>query len=582
MLVDKNNSGFWILHQVRPFCPSIAGAVALAVVSGLLSTLDPLLMRRLIDKELPGHHLEAVMFLVFGIVGCLLGSTLFLLWSVRVNFAVEQELGQKLRVAILEQLNRLSADFHESTPTGDRMTRLGTDVDQISELGAEITSSSLRAIIFFVVNLAVMIHLSWAMTFCVLPSLLLFARVQKRFSSFMSKKADHAQAEAGRASSLLYEYLSALPQIQLLCAEKLVLGQAVATWKQMAEARKTQRNAELLYAGAMNAAFLLTALLVLGVGGYQVLHSVLTIGGLVAFYSYQTRIFEPVSVATDIYSRAQRVGASIRRVRNILDQESVVPDFGTIVEPRKSLAQGISLHGVQFSYSKVMPVVNLTLHIAAQECLGIVGPNGSGKSTFARLLVRFSDPELGDITLDGYPLRDYSLAALRKTICYVPQSPILFNGTIAENLRFANPTATTADLERVMEITQFTSVLEKLPAGLNTMLGPQGHSLSGGERQRLALARALLRDAPVLILDESTSAIDVPAETALISSIIRNRTASILIVISHRLRSLTSLGRIVVLGSGKVVATGTHESLARECPLYQHLWANNGEAAFVN
>src|SRR5262249_24188540 len=162
------------------------------------------------------------------------------------------------------------------------------------------------------------------------------------------------------------------------------------------------------------AAFLLTALLVLGVGGYQVLHNALTIGGLVAFYSYQTRIFEPVSVATDIYSRIQRVGASIRRVRGILYLESAVPDFGTIVEPRRHLAQGISLRSVQFSYSKGVPVVNLSLHIAAEECLGVVGPNGSGKSTFARLLVRLSDPELGEITLDGYPLRDYSLAALRK------------------------------------------------------------------------------------------------------------------------------------------------------------------------
>lgn len=563
---------------MRPFRTRIAGAVTLAVISGLLSTLDPLLMRQLIDKALPNHQSGAVMLLAVGIVGCLLGSVAFLLFSVRVNFGVEQDLAQKLRVAILEQMNRLSADFHETTPAGDRMMRLGTDVDRIAELGAEITSSSLRAIIFFCVNLAVMIHLSWTMTFAVLPSLLLFVRVQKRFSAKMGKQADHAQAEAGRASSLLYEYLSALPQIQLLCAQRLILGQAVVTWNQMIEAKKTQRNAELLYAGAMNAAFLLTALLVLGVGGYQVLHNALTIGGLVAFYSYQTRIFEPVSVATDVYSRIQRVGASIRRVRTILELETLVPDFGTILQPRRSLAQGISLNGVQFSYSPGMPAVNLTLHVAAAECLAVVGPNGSGKSTFARLLVRLSDSEVGEITLDGYPLRDYSLEALRTTICYVPQSPILFNGTIAENLRFANPNATNADLERVLDLTQFTSVLKQLPKGLNTMLGPFGHSLSGGERQRLALARALLREAPVLILDESTSAIDLPAETALINAIVRSRTASILIIISHRLRSIAHFERIVVLGSGKVVAAGTHDSLFRDCVFYQHLWASNGEA----
>lgn len=577
--MSSRNDGFalWIGRHLRPMWRNIAGGVSRAILSGLLSTLDPLLMRRLIDKELPGHHLQAAMFLVLAIVICLMGSTALLLWSVRLNFEVEQDLGQKLRIAVLEQLNRLSAQFHESTPPGDRMARLGVDVDQISQLGAEITSASLRAVVFFCVNLAVMIHLSWPMTFAILPSLVLFGCVQKRFSGSMRKQAENAQAEAGRASSLIYEYMAAFAQIQLLCAEKLVLRQAASTWREMVAARKTQRKAELLYAGAMNAAFLLTAVLVLGVGGYQVLRNTLTIGGLVAFYTYQTRIFEPVSVATDLYSRLQRVGASVQRVRAILEMESQVPDFGTILQPRRRLLQGISLNGVRFSYADGRPAVNLTLHIGAEESLAIVGPNGSGKSTLARLLVRFSDPDFGEITLDGYPLRDYSLAALRKTICYVPQSPVLFDGTIAENLRYASPHATISDLERVLEITQFTPVLSTLPDGLNTKLGPFGHSLSGGERQRLALARALLREAPVLVLDESTSAIDLPAESALLSAVLSNRTASILIIISHRLKSVVNLGRIIVLGSGKVVATGTHESLHEQCPLYQALWETNGE-----
>jgi ABC-type multidrug transport system fused ATPase/permease subunit len=558
----------------------IAGGLVLALISGMLSTFDPLLMRRLIDTELPHHHFAGAILLAVAIFGCLQGSIAFLLWSAYLNFDVEQKAAQNLRIAVLEQLNRLSPEFHESTPAGDSMTRLGADVDQISQLGSELASAIVRAFVFFAVNLAVMIRLNAVMAIVVGPSLFLFAWVQNRFSRSMGKRADIAQKETGRASSILYEYLLALPQIQLMCAEKLIVGHAISAWTGMVRARKNQRSTELLYAGAINSAFLVATLLILGLGGYQVLRGVLTIGSFVAFYAYQTRIFEPVSIATDLYSRLQRVGASIRRVRAILELDSLVPDFGKITEPRRNIAQGLSIDKVRFSYAPDRPAVqNLTLHIGPNESLGIVGPNGSGKSTLARLLVRMSDPHSGDITLDGYPLRDYSLAALRQTICYVPQLPILFDGTVGENLRYACPNATDADLERVMAITQFTQVLKKLPKGLNTELGPSGHSLSGGERQRLALARGLLRHAPVLILDESTSAIDLPAEAAVIDSILRNRPASILIVISHRLRSIAGIGRIVVLGSGRVMATGTHEALYKDCPVYRGLWATDGDMA---
>ena len=472
-------------------------SVVLAVSGGMLSTLDPLLMRRLIDYQLPHRQFAGALVLVLAIAGCLLGSVVALLWSLSVNFDVEQETAQKLRVAILEQLNRLSADFHENTPAGDNMTRLGADVDQISQLASEIVSSTVRAGVFLLSNLAVMLYLNATMTLAIVPTLLLFSWIQARFSSSMRKRADIAQQETGRASSVLYEYVSALPQIQLLCAEKVALTNAVSVWSRMLRARRSQKSAELVYGGTVNGAFILATFLVLGLGSYQFLRGALTIGALVAFYTYQTRVFQPVSVATDLYSRLQRVGASIRRVRAVLESESLVPDYGKIVTPPGKISQGISLDKVQYSYGTGrIALCDLSLHIGAGESLAIVGPSGSGKSTLARLLVRLSDPQLGNLTLDGYPLREYSLAALRQTICYVPQRPILFDGSVRENLLYANPNATTEDLLRVADVARLRSVLDQLPAGLDTQLGPLAHSLSGGELQRLALARALLRRAP--------------------------------------------------------------------------------------
>jgi ABC-type bacteriocin/lantibiotic exporter with double-glycine peptidase domain len=344
----------------------------------------------------------------------------------------------------------------------------------------------------------------------------------------------------------------------------------------MVRARKTQKSTELVYAGTVNGSFILATLLVLAFGSYQFLHGALTIGALVAFYTYQTRVFEPVSLATDLYSRLQRVGASIHRVRSVLEAESLVPDFGHIVNPPGAIKQGILLDKVHYSYEPGRAALhNISLNIAAGESLAIVGPSGSGKSTLARLLVRLSDPQMGSITLDGYPLRDYSLSALRQAICYVPQRPVFFNGSVRENLLYANPEATSEDLLRTTEIARFSCVLNKLPAGLNTQLGPSGHSLSGGELQRLALARALLRKAPVLILDESTSALDVPTEQLILESIAEHRSGAMLIVITHRLASVAWMKRIIVLDQGQIAAAGEHDDLCEHSPLYRRLYQAN-------
>lgn len=550
-----------------------------AVLSGIFSTVDPLLMRQLIDVDLPRHESAIALILVVAIAGCLFGRFSLLFASLYMNYSVQQDFGQGLRITMLEHLNRLSAEYHDKTPVGEKLSRLERDVDQISELGADITSVSVRSLIFFVANIVVMIHLNAYITLAILPPLLAFLWVRSRFRSPMQELADVAQNEAGRASSVLCEYLSALPQVQLLCAENVIAKKAEAVWAGMLRARKSQRRSELLYVGAVNATLVLATFLVLSVGSVQVARGALTIGGLVAFYAYVTRIFEPVSSMMELYSRLQRVGASIRRVRGVLECNARVPDFGVIVEPRRSIEQGISVSNVSFVYGERIALQNISLHLAPFDRVAIVGPSGSGKSTFARLLVRVSDPQEGEIRLDGYPLRDYSLAALRRTICYVPQQPVLFNGSVRENLLYGKPHAGTLELQRVVAATQLEGVLDRLPCGLDTELGPWGHSLSGGERQRIALARALLREAPVLVLDESTSALDVPTEQLVLASIADHCSRSILIIISHRLASIAWMKRIVVLNAGKVMVSGAHDTLYAQSSFYRRLYQSTIQTA---
>jgi len=571
----------WLVHQLRPSLGRVTGSIALAGFGAALSTIDPLLMRRLIDFQLPGHHLAGSLFLVLVIAICLLANILAMLWSLNLNFDIEQGTAQRLRVAVLEQLNCLSADFHENTPAGDNMTRLGADVDQIAQLAAEIVPSSIRAVLFLVFNLAVMVYLNRTMTLAIAPTLILFSWFQSRFSVIMRERADAAQSETGRASSVLYEYVSAIPQLQLLCAENVAVNNAVSAWSRMVHARRVQKLAELRYSGTVNAAFILATFLVLSLGSYEYMRGLLSLGALVAFYAYQTRVFQPVSVATDLYSRLQRVGASVRRVQGLLEIGTSVPDTGTILTAPHQLENGISIHTVQYSYRQdTLVLQNISLRIDAGESVAIIGPSGSGKSTLARLLVRLADPQAGYLTLDGHLLPEYSLAALRQTVCFVPQRPILFAGTVRENLLYANPGASTTELLRVIDVAQFRTVLERLPNGFDTDLGPSGHSLSGGEMQRLALARALLRNSPVLILDESTSALDVPTEQLILKSIVRYRAGSTLVVITHRLASIAWMERIVVLDRGHLVAIGDHRILSSESVLYRTLCESQPAAAF--
>jgi ABC-type bacteriocin/lantibiotic exporter with double-glycine peptidase domain len=323
---------------------------------------------------------------------------------------------------------------------------------------------------------------------------------------------------------------------------------------------------------SISAILVASILLVLALGSAKVLGGALTVGGLVAFYTYVTRVFEPVSSAMDLYARLQSVGASIRRVREVLALEPTVRDLGTRLLGPDHLNRGFEIERVSFSYGRAAILKNLSLRIEAGERVGIIGASGSGKSTLARLLVRAADPDGGSVSLEGYPLHEYTLASLRGTVCYVPQHPILFQGSVRENLLYANPHAQPEELHQAIAGAQFAATLERLPQGLDTPLGPGAVSLSGGERQRLAIARSLLRRSAVLVLDESTSALDAPTEHAVLSSIAGFTPQATLILISHRISSLVWVDRFVLLDRGSIVATGRHDALYAQSPLYRSLF----------
>jgi len=318
-------------------------------------------------------------------------------------------------------------------------------------------------------------------------------------------------------------------------------------------------------------------LTVLGFGSVKVLSGALTIGGLVAFYPYGTRVFEPVSSAMELYSRLQSVGASIRRVRELLDLEPSVRDTGRERLESAGLTHGFNIQDVSFSYGRSVTLSNLTVQIGAGERVAVIGASGSGKSTLARLLVRVADPSSGRILLENRPLGEYKLASVRRAICFVPQHPVLFQGTVRENLLYGNPFATTEEMLNAMQAVELTSVLKHLRCGLETPLGPGAAGFSGGERQRLALARSLLRESAALVLDEATSALDGPTEREVLRSIAGFRPRRTIIIISHRIRSLGWVDRLILLDQGRIAAVGTGSELNSQSALYRSLYEASTE-----
>ena len=372
-------------------------------------------------------------------------------------------------------------------------------------------------------------------------------------------------------SSILTEHLAAVPQVQFLGAEEASALRAVSAWDGMLRTQRLQRQMQIGFGLSIGAILAASILVVLAFGSAKVLAGALTIGGLVAFYTYGTRVFEPVSSAMDLYARLQSVGASIRRVRELLDLEPTVKDMGTEHLESSNLTLGFEIQDVSFSYGRKAALNDLTLRIFAGECIAIIGASGSGKSTLARLLVRGADPDSGRILLEEHPLADYTLGSLRSAVCYVPQQPVLFQGTIRENLLYANPRASYEEMIRAIEAAQLAPVLGRLPQGLDAPLGPGAIGLSGGERQRLAVARSLLRESAAIVLDEATSALDVPTERAVLRSVAKFHSHQTIIVISHRIRSLAWVDRFVLLDQGRIVATGTHSALYAQSALYRAL-----------
>lgn len=563
----------WLIRQLRPLLRSHLLSVLLIVFSSLMFLLDPLLIKWLIDTAFPKrdfHLLLAAAAAFFAIYGCRTG---FSALSRIVSFRTVQKLAFAMRLQILEQMNRLTADYHETTPVGQKLYGIEQDVDQVAELGASLVPSVLQTGFNTIFVVGTMSVLNLRLTCILVPLMPLFLFCRQYFERRLRSASEMAQERSSEENNFLQEHLSHVIQVQLLGQEQDQSKKFVERATARVVALNERAYTEILFSVCFLGAISLGAISVLAYGGYQVFIGALTVGGLVAFYTYVTRLFEPLNVAVEVYSRFNRLSASITRIVQILESVPGVSNDETAIDLPSDCPGKVEFQNVRFAYRDGRPILeNLNLRIASGEKVALVGPSGSGKSTIAKLIARLYDVDSGCIKIEATDIRKLQLRSLRSSVSYLMQDPVLFDRTLRENLLLGNPYASPEELVDAIEIADLSHVVRRLAKGWDTPVGSKGNILSGGERQRLALARAVLQKPSIMLLDESTSALDSRSEQRIFANLNRYFRNQTILFISHRLSALTWVDRIILLSHGRIQDNGPHHALIHRSALYSQLY----------
>lgn len=571
----------WVLLRLWRFARPYQGQLLLGFALMLGATgatlVSPYLTMPLMDRVLipfqSGQSIDPM--LVTLLLGGLLGAALFswaLGWAKTYLLAlVSERIAADLRTATFEHLLGLSLEYFGNKRTGDLMSRIGSETDRISVF------LSLHALDF--ITDVLMLAMTSIILFSIHPGLALATLVPLPFIAWLIhlvrdrlrtgfEKIDRVW---GEITNVLADTIPGIRVVKAFAQEK----REAARFRE-ANAKNLQVNDRLnrtwsLFTPSVALLTEMGLLVVWGVGIWLIAHQSITVGTLTAFLAYIGRFYGRLDSMSRIVSVTQKAAAGAKRIFDILDHVSNVPDPAQPL-PFSDVKGSIAMQGVHFRYGSRSVIRNLNLDIRPGEMVGLVGHSGSGKSTLVNLICRFYDVTEGSIKVDGVDLRRIKVADYRRHIGLVLQEPFLFFGTIAENIAYGKPDATRDEIVAAARAAHAHEFILRLPHGYDSLVGERGQGLSGGERQRISIARALLIDPAVLILDEATSAVDTETEKEIqraLDNLVKGRTT---IAIAHRLSTLRKADRLVVMDRGEVVELGPHDELIARQGHYWRLW----------
>ncbi|MEP7116427.1 MAG: ABC transporter ATP-binding protein [Acidobacteriota bacterium] len=580
----------WTLSFLRPYRGRVAAMLGLAVVEVGFGALAPWPLKAVVDnvfgrQPLPGplqafvqatvgDNITTLLLLVVG-AGLLLQlmNEAVLMLHTQLMVTTGQSILYDLRARLLDHLLALGLRHHVTTRTADSVYRLEADCYCVNDLAIggifPLTTAALKLTVMFVILARLDLALA-LLSLCVVPFLYACLRY---YSTRMVDRAERVKQSESTLVERMYEILSSIRVVKSFAREPYELGR----FRQLGEATKGARLRltwqESFFALALSAITLVGTALILTVGGMHVLDGRLSVGGLLVVLAYLSAVYNPLSSIAHTTGSLQQAVVSARRVREIF---AIMPETSDAAAGRDAahIHGDLRFEDVSFAYDQHRVILDRISFAARRgEMVAIVGLTGAGKTTLASLIPRFFAPTSGRVLIDGVEVSDYSLRSLRERIALVPQEAVLFGGTIADNIRYGRLDATEAEVEAAATAAHVDPFVARLPLGYQTPLAEAGGTFSGGERQRLGIARALLKDARILILDEPTSSLDAISEEAVFSALRTLRAGRTTIVIAHRLSTIRDADRILVLHEGRLIAQGTHDQLLATNELYARMCA---------
>lgn len=562
---------FW--PDARPFSGWILLSLAILATLPLIEAVEIWLFQRVVDDVLVPGNLAPFLPLAATYVGLGLASgTLSYVDSVLTAW-IGQRFVLSVRRRLFDHLLRLSPDALGRRPRGDLLTRLSGDVSEIERLMLSGVSSALSSVLrvaFFVTALFLIDALLAVVTLLVTP---LLAGLARRLTTLVKAAAREQRRRSGSLAAVAERGLTNLALIQSANRQSATsdLFDREAQAKLAASVAGTRYRALL---GPIVSLLELSGVLgVIGLGGWAISSGRLTLGELLTFMTFLTQLYGPLRSLASLTTSLFAASAGAERIIELLDELPSVSDQPD-ARPLPPVRGQITFQAVSFAYpgSSRPALERIDLQIEPGERLALVGPSGAGKSTIAKLLIRFHDPDTGSIAVDGHELRGIQLASLRQQIAYLPQDANLAGATIGEAIGFARPDATRREIAEAARAAGIELFIRSLSRGYDTPISEGGTSLSGGQRQRLAVAMAILRDSPIVILDEPTAALDPRATRAVTDSLQRLGRERTVLIISHQLMTVRHADRIVVIDNGQIAEEGTHGALLKARGLYAQLW----------